>query len=149
MKSADEIKDIVKTKYGEIARQGGTCCGPTGCCDTLGGTSFAENYQGWTGIFPRRTWGSAAVFPTEYAGIEEGQTVIDLGSGAGNDVFVVRAIVVGQAGSSAWTWCPTWWPRPRPTPPSWTTTTWSSTWVRSRTCLWMTASPMSWSATVS
>jgi arsenite methyltransferase len=97
MKSADELKDIVKTKYGEIARQGGTCCGPTGCGDTLGGTNFAENYKGLEGYFPEADLGLGCGIPTEYAGIEEGQTVIDLGSGAGNDVFVVRAIV-GETG---------------------------------------------------
>jgi arsenite methyltransferase len=96
MKSSDELKNIVKSKYGEIARQGGSCCGPTGCCDTLGGTSFAENYQGLDGYFPEADLGLGCGIPTEYAGIETGQTVIDLGSGAGNDVFVVRAIVGGQ-----------------------------------------------------
>lgn len=93
MKSADEIKDIVKNTYGEIARQEGSCCGPTGCCDTLGGTSFAESYQGLDGYFPEADLGLGCGIPTEYAGIEPGQTVIDLGSGAGNDVFVVRALV--------------------------------------------------------
>jgi len=93
VKNADEIKDIVKTKYGEIARQGGTCCGPTDCGDTLGGTSFAEDYKGLDGYFPDADLGLGCGIPTEFAGIESGQTVIDLGSGAGNDVFVVRAIV--------------------------------------------------------
>lgn len=97
MKSADELKNIVKTKYGEIARQVGTCCGPNACGDTLGGTSFAENYQGLDGYFPEADLGLGCGIPTEYAGIETGQTVIDLGSGAGNDVFVVRAIV-GETG---------------------------------------------------
>ena len=96
MKSADEIKNIVKTKYGEIARQGGSCCGPTNCCDTLGGTSFAEDYKGLDGYFPEADLGLGCGIPTEFAGIESGQTVIDLGSGAGNDVFVVRALVGGE-----------------------------------------------------
>ncbi len=97
MKSADELKDIVKTTYGEIARQGGACCGPNACCDSLGGTTFAENYQGLDGYVPEADLGLGCGIPTEYAGIEEGQTVVDLGSGAGNDVFVVRAIV-GETG---------------------------------------------------
>ena len=96
MKNADEIKDIVKTKYGEIARQGGSCCGPSGCCDTLGGACFAEDYQGLDGYFPEADLGLGCGIPTEYAGIQSGQTVIDLGSGAGNDVFVVRALVGGE-----------------------------------------------------
>jgi SAM-dependent methyltransferase len=93
MKNPEELKNIVKTKYGEIARQDGTCCGPTGCGDTLGGTSFAEDYRGLDGYFPEADLGLGCGIPTEYAGIEAGQTVIDLGSGAGNDVFVVRALV--------------------------------------------------------
>ena len=93
MKSADELKNIVKDKYGEIARQGGSCCGPSGCCDSLGGTSFAEDYRGLDGYFPEADLGLGCGIPTEFAGIETGQTVIDLGSGAGNDVFVVRALV--------------------------------------------------------
>jgi arsenite methyltransferase len=93
VKNADELKDIVKTKYGEIARQGGTCCGPTGSGDTLGGTNFAEDYKGLDGYFPEADLGLGCGIPTEYAAIEAGHTVIDLGSGAGNDVFVVRAIV--------------------------------------------------------
>jgi SAM-dependent methyltransferase len=93
VKSADELKDIVKSKYGEIARQGGSCCGPTGCGDTLGGACFAQDYQGLDGYFPDADLGLGCGIPTEYAGIEAGQTVVDLGSGAGNDVFVVRAIV--------------------------------------------------------
>ena len=97
MKSADELKKIVKTTYGEIARQGGTCCGPAACGDSLGGTTFAESYQGLDGYFPEADLGLGCGIPTEYAGIEEGQTVVDLGSGAGNDVFVVRAIV-GETG---------------------------------------------------
>jgi arsenite methyltransferase len=97
MKSADELKKIVKATYGDIARQGGTCCGPAACGDALGGTTFAESYQGLDGYVPEADLGLGCGIPTDFAGIEEGQTVIDLGSGAGNDVFVVRAIV-GETG---------------------------------------------------
>jgi len=93
MKSADEIRDLVREKYGRIARQGGSGCGPDCCGDTLGGASFAESYQGLDGYLPEADLGLGCGIPTEYAGIREGQTVVDLGSGAGNDVFVVRAIV--------------------------------------------------------
>jgi ubiquinone/menaquinone biosynthesis C-methylase UbiE len=93
VKNADELKNIVKDKYGQIAREGGSCCGPNPCCDPLGGTSFAESYEGLDGYFPEADLGLGCGIPTEFAGIEGGQTVIDLGSGAGNDVFVVRALV--------------------------------------------------------
>ncbi len=97
MKNAEELKAIVKTKYGEIAREGGSCCGPEPCGDTLGGTCFAESYQGLDGYVPEADLGLGCGIPTEFAGIEEGQTVVDLGSGAGNDIFVVRAIL-GEKG---------------------------------------------------
>jgi len=97
MKNADEIKKIVRTTYGEIARQSGGCCGPAGCGESLGGVNFAEDYRGLDGYLPEADLGLGCGIPTEYAGIEAGQTVIDLGSGAGNDVFVVRA-VVGEGG---------------------------------------------------
>lgn len=93
MKNPEELKEIVRSQYGEIARQGGSCCGPTDCCDTLGGTSFAEDYRGLDGYLPEADLGLGCGIPTEYAGLEAGQTVVDLGSGAGNDVFVARAIV--------------------------------------------------------
>jgi SAM-dependent methyltransferase len=97
MKKAEELKDIVRNTYGQIARQGGSCCGPDAGGDCLGGTSFAEDYQGLEGYFPEADLGLGCGIPTEYAGLEPGQTVIDLGSGAGNDVFVVRA-AVGEEG---------------------------------------------------
>jgi SAM-dependent methyltransferase len=59
----------------------------------MGGASFAQDYRGLDGYFPAADLGLGCGIPTEYAGIEAGQTVVDLGSGAGNDVFVVRAIV--------------------------------------------------------
>lgn len=92
MRSADELKDIVRTKYGEIARQEGACCGPVDCGGASGAT-FAESYQGLDGYVPEADLGLGCGIPTEYAGIREGQTVVDLGSGAGNDIFVARAIV--------------------------------------------------------
>jgi SAM-dependent methyltransferase len=97
MKSADELRNIVKKSYGEIARAGGSCCGPGGCGDTPGGVGFAEDYRGLAGYLPAADLGLGCGIPTEYAGLAEGQTVVDLGSGAGNDAFVARA-VVGDGG---------------------------------------------------
>ena len=44
-------------------------------------------------MFQEADLGLGCGLPTEYAGIEKGNVVIDLGSGAGNDVFVARALV--------------------------------------------------------
>jgi len=97
MKNAADVKKIVKEKYGEIAKaRGGSCCGPTPCDPTLG-VNFAEGYQELDGYVPEADLNLGCGLPVPYAGISAGDTVLDLGSGAGNDVFVARA-VTGDAG---------------------------------------------------
>lgn len=103
MKDTAEIKNIVKQKYGEIAKarsesgQPGCCCGPTSCGDPTLGVNFADGYQDLDGYVPEADLSLGCGLPVPYAGIRAGDTVLDLGSGAGNDVFVARA-VVGSAG---------------------------------------------------
>jgi len=101
MKGSD-LKSIVKEKYGKIALQSESdqpvsCCGPSSsCCDT-DYTIFSENYEGLQGYNPEADLGLGCGLPTEFAGLKSGQHVLDLGSGAGNDCFVARAIV-GETG---------------------------------------------------
>ena len=101
MKS-DEIKQIVKEKYGEIARQGKpqkpscSCCCPDSAAD-VDYTIFSEDYSKLEGYNPEADLGLGCGIPTDAAKIKPGDTVIDLGSGAGNDVFVARRLV-GEAG---------------------------------------------------
>jgi len=102
MQNEKEIKDIVKEKYGEIASQPRTqnlssCCGATGSCDTDVFNIMADDYSTLKGYNPDADLGLGCGLPTEYAKIKEGNTVIDLGSGAGNDAFIARKIV-GAAG---------------------------------------------------
>jgi SAM-dependent methyltransferase len=101
MNNADELKKIVKEKYGEIALQSkeqneASCCGATGCC-TVDYAIFADNYTELEGYNPEADLGLGCGVPTEFAQIKKGDVVIDLGSGAGNDCFVARAIV-GETG---------------------------------------------------
>ncbi len=98
-KNAEELKLVVKEKYGEIARasQNSGCCGPS-CCGTAenkiaGYTVMKDEYDNIEGYVPDADLGLGCGIPTEFAGIKKGDTVVDLGSGAGNDVFVARAIV--------------------------------------------------------
>lgn len=90
-----DIKQIVKQKYGEIANASGQagCCGPGGACSPAAGVNFAEGYQTLDGYMPEADLGLGCGLPTEGAFIRPGETVLDLGSGAGNDVFVARALV--------------------------------------------------------
>lgn len=96
------LKDLVKTKYGEIARQTkpqnqSSCCGPNSCCSDVDYTVFSENYDRLTGYLPDADLGLGCGLPTEHARIKTGDHVLDLGSGAGNDCFVARSLT-GETG---------------------------------------------------
>lgn len=98
----ENAKEIVKEKYAQIALQSmesnkSSCCGATGCCGDVDYTIFSEKYDKLEGYNPDADLGLGCGIPTEFAHIKAGDTVIDLGSGAGNDCFVARALV-GQAG---------------------------------------------------
>lgn len=100
MSTNDELKRIVREKYGEIAGNAETvaapCCGPSSsaCCGSDSDyTVFSEDYSKLEGYNPDADLGLGCGLPTEYAMIKEGDTVVDLGSGAGNDCFIARSIV--------------------------------------------------------
>ena len=102
MNSSTEIKNLVREKYGSIASQsaqekGSSCCSSTGCCGDSTENIMAEDYSNLEGYNPDADLGLGCGIPTEFAHIKEGDTVIDLGSGAGNDAFVARRIV-GEKG---------------------------------------------------
>ena len=98
-----DAKEIVKEKYGKIAEQSNTeqssCCGPSCCGPEVDYTVFSENYESKEGYNPDADLNLGCGIPTDYAGIKKGDHVLDLGSGAGNDCFVARAIV-GETGQS-------------------------------------------------
>jgi arsenite methyltransferase len=101
--SKDDLKRIVKEKYGEIANQTKlqnetSCCGSSGCCSTVDYVVFSESYKNLDGYNPEADLGLGCGIPTRFAGIKKGDHVLDLGSGAGNDCFVARALV-GEAGN--------------------------------------------------
>jgi arsenite methyltransferase len=94
MKNETQIKELVKEKYGQIAREGGSC--GTACCGDVTNV-MADSYSSLDGYNPDADLGLGCGLPTEFAKIKEGDTVIDLGSGAGNDAFVARRIT-GETG---------------------------------------------------
>ncbi|MEI8004569.1 MAG: arsenite methyltransferase [Bacteroidota bacterium] len=96
-----DIKEIVKEKYSQIATQSKkenetSCCGAGGCCE-IDYTIFSENYEKLDGYNPDADLGLGCGIPTQFARIKKGDTVLDLGSGAGNDCFVARALS-GESG---------------------------------------------------
>jgi len=96
MENPKEIKELVREKYADIANQSKTvnkasCCG-VGSCTGVDYTVFSEDYSKLKGYNPDADLGLGCGLPTEFALIKEGDVVIDLGSGAGNDAFVARAI---------------------------------------------------------
>ena len=103
MNTENELKTLVKEKYSQIANQSldqnlSSCCGATAsCCDSEVYSIMADDYTKLEGYNPDADLGLGCGVPTQYAQINEGDTVIDLGSGAGNDAFIVRSIV-GEKG---------------------------------------------------
>ena len=102
MNTNAEIKKVVREKYAEIATQSkkqnlSSCCGATGGCGDDVYNIMADDYSKLDGYNPDADLGLGCGLPTEFAKIKEGDTVIDLGSGAGNDAFIARKIV-GEKG---------------------------------------------------
>lgn len=101
MSNETELKELVKEKYGAIASQSklqnaSSCCGAS-CCSNEVYNIMADDYTKLEGYNADADLGLGCGLPTEFAKIKAGDTVIDLGSGAGNDCFVARAIV-GESG---------------------------------------------------
>lgn len=103
MNNETQLKELVKEKYAAIASQPqsqnlSSCCGATSsCCGDDVYNIMADDYTKLEGYNPDADLGLGCGLPTEFAQIKEGNTVIDLGSGAGNDAFIARRIV-GEKG---------------------------------------------------
>lgn len=95
MENTDQIKEMVRQKYSEIALQSNaenaaSCCG-SGGCSTEVYNIMTDSYEGLEGYNPEADLSLGCGLPTQFAKIKKGDTVIDLGSGAGNDCFIARA----------------------------------------------------------
>ena len=103
--STQDVKEVVRAKYGEIASQGNSCCGPNcGCgADTSLETVSLLMNDKYTDvdqqIVEAADLGLGCGTPLAFADMEEGMTVLDLGSGAGIDVFLA-AKKVGPTGKA-------------------------------------------------
>lgn len=94
METQEQVKDLVRQKYSEIALQdkqtnASSCCG-SGCCSTEVYNIMTDDYSAVEGYNPDADLGLGCGLPTQFAKIKKGDVVIDLGSGAGNDAFIAR-----------------------------------------------------------
>lgn len=89
-----ELKNIVRERYAKIAEQGkaenaASCCGATTPSNKIYNIMM-DDYTDTKGYVEDADLGLGCGLPTQFAQIQPGDVVIDLGSGAGNDCFVAR-----------------------------------------------------------
>lgn len=94
MSTDEQIKEMVKQKYSDIALQdkdvnASSCCGAGGCSTEVYNI-MTDDYTRLEGYNPEADLSLGCGLPTQFAKIKKGDTVIDLGSGAGNDCFIAR-----------------------------------------------------------
>ena len=94
MNTEQDLKNVVRERYAKIAQQGkvenaSSCCGATTPSNKIYNIMM-DDYTGTGGYVEDADLGLGCGLPTQFAKIRKGDTVIDLGSGAGNDCFVAR-----------------------------------------------------------
>ena len=88
------IKEQVKKNYGQIARE--SCCpSPASCCSDQAAVLTDYSVLGQD-VTAGSDLGLGCGMPTTHAAINKGETVLDLGSGAGVDVFISSKAVGPQ-----------------------------------------------------
>ncbi len=98
-----KIKEFVKDGYAKVARKGGSCCEPTtSCCGNIDMASAISQKIGYSdeelkSIPKGANLGLGCGNPIALASLKEGETVLDLGAGAGFDCFLA-ANQVGDTG---------------------------------------------------
>ena len=104
MKNPTDIKDIIKKGYGQIAKTSAQCgCGSCGCSSNMtvqkqsGEMGYSEDEM--NEVPDDSNLGLGCGNPTAIASLKEGDIVLDLGSGAGFDVFLA-AKKIGSTGKA-------------------------------------------------
>jgi len=103
MSASNDLKEVIRDKYGEIAAhvrigQGGCCSPATACCDPITGNLYDSNVAK---ELPAQAMQASLGCgnPTALAELKPGETVLDLGSGGGIDVLL-SARRVGPTGKA-------------------------------------------------
>ncbi len=94
-----EVKDYVKQRYGEIAEADAPCCSSSCCTSAATDVALRIGYtaEDLQAIPEAASMGLGCGNPVALAGLQTGDTVLDLGSGGGIDVFLA-AQRVGPTG---------------------------------------------------
>lgn len=97
-----KIKKQVQKRYGDIATANQCGCQASGCCGSAIPANSISTNIGYTAeqlasIPKEADLGLGCGNPTAFASLQEGETVVDLGSGAGIDCFLA-ANKVGRTG---------------------------------------------------
>jgi arsenite methyltransferase len=99
--TAEQIRKYVRDRYAGIAKRGGSCCGTSACCGSAEPAEEASGRIGYSAeemdAVPRgANLGLGCGNPTGLAALRAGETVLDLGSGAGFDCFLAAREVGGK-----------------------------------------------------
>jgi SAM-dependent methyltransferase len=96
----DRVHEVVKSGYAAVARQNGSCCGPaveeaSSCCGSVASDPHADtaarigySEEDIAGPAAEGNLGLGCGNPTALASLKPGETVVDLGSGAGFDAML-------------------------------------------------------------
>ena len=152
MKKEDELKELVKRRYDELALNSDSL--KCGCCRSTAPaqpsqnvfTIMSEDYSRLNGYEPDADLGVGCGLPTRYARIKPGDTVIDLGSGAGNDCFIARAEKGADGKVIGIDFFPQMLAKARANAAKRAATMSNSGKATSKTCRYETTRQMSWSA---
>ena len=97
------LKEKIKDNYGQIALRGNSnsCCGPVDVCDTINNsreeisssTFIGYNDKELKSIPEESILGLGCGAPLNSANLKNGETIVDLGSGAGIDAFLASKLV--------------------------------------------------------